>query len=81
MSRRAARQEPKRLNTHSCLSEHDHHGLQDDLQVEQQRPVAQVGEVVLDARLHLVDGVGLAAQAVHLGEAGDARACTLWRIM
>src|SRR6185503_3291190 len=54
------------------LSEHHHHGLQDDLQVEQQRPAAQVGEVVVDARLHLVDRVGLAAQAVHLGEAGNA---------
>src|SRR6185436_10030427 len=54
------------------LSEHHHHRLQDDLQVEQQRPAAQVGEVVVDARLHLLDRDGLAAQAVDLGEAGNS---------
>ena len=42
------------------------------MQVEPQRPVAQVIEIVVDARLHLVEGAGLAAIAVDLGPAGDA---------
>src|SRR5256885_8070771 len=41
-------------------------------QVEPHRPVVDVVEVVLDARAHLVVGVGLAAEAVHLRPAGDA---------
>ena len=42
------------------------------MQVEPQRPVAQVIEVVVDARLHLVERAGLAAVAVDLRPAGDA---------
>src|SRR5687768_3755136 len=38
----------------------------DDLQVQTQGPVAQVLQIVFDARLHLIDGLGLAAQAVDL---------------
>src|SRR6185436_13504518 len=45
----------------------------DDREVELERPVPQVIEVVFDARLHLVEGFGLAAQPVHLRPAGDAR--------
>src|SRR6185295_3199975 len=52
--------------------QHHGHGLEDDLQVERERPAAQVGEVALDAPLHLLDRVGLAAKAAHLREAGDA---------
>src|SRR3954469_2702684 len=52
--------------------ERDHHRAQDDVEVKAQRPVAQVVEIVVDARLHLVERLGLAAQAVHLRPAGDA---------
>nr|GEU28033.1 hypothetical protein [Tanacetum cinerariifolium] len=53
--------------------EHHQHGAHDDPHIEPQRPVAQVIEVVGDARFHLVERVGFATQAVHLGPAGDAR--------
>src|SRR5205807_10642438 len=43
-----------------------------DVQVQTQRPVAQVIQVVVDARLHLLDGFGLAPQAVDLRPSGDA---------
>src|SRR5581483_1937781 len=56
------------------LLQHHDDGLQDDLQVEHQRPVAQVREVVFDPRLHLLHRLGLAAEAVHLRVTGDARA-------
>lgn len=46
--------------------------LADDHQIEHQRPVAYVVDVVLDAGTHLVEGFGFAAQAVDLGPAGDA---------
>src|SRR5262252_528622 len=45
----------------------------DNNQVEAQRPIAQIGEVVLDAPLHLIDRIGFAAQAVHLRPSGHAR--------
>src|SRR5205823_10079464 len=48
-------------------------GQEDDLDVPEEAPVADVLEVVLDALLHLVHGVRLAAPAVHLSPAGDAR--------
>src|SRR5688572_6005602 len=48
------------------LQDHQH-GLRDDLQIEHQGPVPQVGEVVFDARGHLLDRVGLSTQPVHLG--------------
>src|SRR5439155_10630234 len=67
----AARQMKRSIGI--LLAQHHDDGLQHDLQVEEQRPAAQVREVVLDARLHLLDRVGLAAEAVHLGEAGDSR--------
>src|SRR5574340_1136333 len=54
------------------VPENDQYGFQDDMQIEAQRPVAQVIEIVVDARLHLVQGAGLAAIAVDLGPAGDA---------
>src|SRR3954469_25841248 len=56
------------------LLQHYDDGLQQDLQVEHQRPLPEIREVVLDAHLHLLDRLGLAAVAVHLGEAGDPRA-------
>ena len=46
---------------------------QDDVEVEQDRPVLDVEQVVLDAALDLLFGVGLAAPAVDLRPAGDAR--------
>ena len=42
------------------------------MQVEPQRPVAQVIEIVVDPGLHLVEGAGLAAVAIDLGPAGDS---------
>src|SRR5687767_10653333 len=46
---------------------------QDDLEIEPQRPVADVGQVEDHPPAHVVDGAGLAASAVDLGQAGDAR--------
>src|SRR5690606_30409548 len=46
---------------------------QHDVQVHAQRPVAQVLEVVPYPHGHLVHRLGLAARAVDLGPAGDAR--------
>ena len=43
-----------------------------DLDVEHRRPVPQVIEIVIDARLHLLELRGLAAAAVHLRKPGDA---------
>ena len=45
----------------------------EDVEVEQDRPVLDVVEVVLDAPADLFRRVGLAAPAVDLGPAGDAR--------
>ena len=50
--------------------ESDEEGTQDP-EVEQQRPIVDVVEVVAHAGSHLLDGLGLAAQAVDLGPAGD----------
>jgi len=44
----------------------DGDGFGDDHEVEYQRPVAHVVDVVLDAGAHLVEGFGFAAQAVDL---------------
>src|SRR5258706_10944998 len=57
-----------------CIApaEDDEYRPPDDFQVEREGPVAQVVEVVLDAPLHLVHAVGLAAEAVHLRPPGDA---------
>src|SRR5574343_1678657 len=54
-----------------AVEEHQLGGAGDDQQIQAQRPVAKVLEVVLDAAGHLVDGVGFATQAVDLGPAGD----------
>jgi polysaccharide pyruvyl transferase WcaK-like protein len=62
------------------VPEHHHHGPEDDGQVEPQRPVAQVVEVVLDALAHVLEVLGLAAVAVDLREPRDAGR-TLWRSM
>src|SRR5258706_9071902 len=57
-----------------CIApaEDDEYRPPDDFQVEREGPVAQVVEVVLDAPLHLVHAVGLAAETVHLRPPGDA---------
>ncbi len=44
-----------------AAAQRDDDGLQLDLHIEQQRPVAQVGEVAPNARLHLHEGLRLAA--------------------
>src|SRR3984885_8100093 len=49
------------------------HGAEDDLQIEPERPVVDVEQVVLEAPAHLLVGVDLAAAAVDLRPAGDAR--------
>src|ERR1700741_5162354 len=54
--------------------EDDPGGLRDDAEVQAQRPVAQIVEVVVDARLHSLDRLRLAAQAVDLRPAGEPRA-------
>ena len=41
------------------------------MQIEPQRPVAQVVEIMIDTRLHLVEGSGFAAIPVDLGPAGN----------
>src|SRR5438270_1178543 len=46
---------------------------QDDIDIEPERPVLDVIQVVLDAHLHLPRLVGLAAPAAHLRPARDAR--------
>src|SRR5437879_4678808 len=53
--------------------ENDPYRFRDDVQVQAQRPVAQVVQVVIDARLHLFQRLGFAALAVDLGPAGDSR--------
>src|SRR5579862_818722 len=55
-----------------AAAEHDQDRLQEDLYIEPWRPVTQVLQVVTDALAHLLDAVGLAAQAVHLRKAGHA---------
>src|SRR5262245_65553696 len=55
------------------VAEDEEDSLHDDAKVHPERPVAEVVEVVLDASTHVVDGLGLAAVAVDLGPAGDAR--------
>ena len=52
--------------------EHVRHGLEDDQEVEPEVPVFDVPDVALDAALHLVEGLGLAAEAGDLAPAGDA---------
>src|SRR5678810_591738 len=64
-----------KVSSHSVgvpIKEHEADGAGDDAQIETDRPVAQVLEVVLDPGAHLLDRVGLAAVSVHLGPAGDA---------
>src|SRR5262249_54402919 len=49
------------------------YGHENYLQVHPERPIADIGEVVLDALFHLLERVSFATPAVHLGPAGDAR--------
>jgi len=46
--------------------------LQQDLDVQPQRPGVDVAQVDVDALLHLFQGLGLAPAAIDLGQAGDA---------
>jgi hypothetical protein len=50
-----------------------------DPDVEPQRSVRDVGQVMVDTALHLLQRVGLAAMAVNLRSAGDARPLGLGR--
>src|SRR5438067_11559913 len=47
-------------------------GHHHDFEVEQNRPVADVPEVVFDPRLHLFNRVGLSAEPARLRPAADA---------
>src|SRR5262245_124959 len=47
--------------------------LQENVEVEQHRPVLDVIKIELDALLDLLVGIDFAAPAVDLGPAGDAR--------
>ena len=49
------------------------HRAGDDLQVEPERPIVDVEQVMLDALAHLFVGVDFAAIAVNLRPAGNAR--------
>src|SRR5438477_13209625 len=55
------------------FSEQDKDRLDHYLQIELQRPISQVMEIMLDASLHLVERIGLPAQTVDLRQPGDAR--------
>src|SRR5438046_7755292 len=55
------------------LSEQDKDRLDHYLQIELQRPISQVMEIMLDASLHLVERIGLPAQTVDLRQPGDPR--------
>ena len=54
------------------LEQHHQHGQDQDADVEEHRPDLGVVDVMADARLHLVQRLGLAAEAVDLRPAGDA---------
>ena len=49
------------------------HRQEDDLEVEEKRPISDVVEVEFDPFFHLLEGVGLASPAVDLCPACDAR--------
>src|SRR5947207_2635982 len=55
------------------FSEQDKDRLDHYLQIELQRPISQVMEIMLDAGLHLVERIGLPAQTVDLSQPGDSR--------
>src|SRR5580704_19442785 len=56
-----------------AISRRRQHGADDDLQIEPERPVVDIEQVVLEAPAHLLVGIDLAATAVDLRPAGDAR--------
>src|ERR1051326_223966 len=68
---RAIAGEEKSIRVRVCRRRQ--HRAHDDFQIQPQRPVVDVEQVVLDALAHLVFGVDGAAEAVDLGPAGDAR--------
>src|ERR1700704_1360768 len=51
----------------------DGNGHQKNLDVQQQRPIGDIDEIVFEPAPHLFGCFGLAAQAVNLGPTGDAR--------
>src|SRR5215471_12502504 len=52
-------------------------GAQNDLEIERQGPVLDVVEIMFDATRDLLRRLGLAAPAIHLRPAGDARLYTV----
>src|SRR5262249_20357700 len=65
--------ERKNRSTSVLIGGAREHRADDDFQIEPERPIVDVIQIVLDALSHLVVGVGLAAIAVDLRPAGDAR--------
>src|SRR6185369_17928289 len=59
----------------AIVLEHSQRRERKNLEVEQRRPALEVFEVVVQASLHVFETHRLAAAAVHLGEARDARRC------
>src|SRR3954471_18682335 len=57
----------------SGIAENQPYPLQNDVQIQPQRPVAQVVEIAADPPFHLFQGMSLAPETVDLGPAGDAR--------
>src|SRR6185437_5825533 len=55
-----------------CVGVGRKEGQENDIQVEMDRPVLDVVEIVLDARAQHVRGLGGASETVDLGPAGDA---------
>src|SRR5579872_2841652 len=47
-------------------------GLQQDLDVEPRRPMAQILQIIAHPLRHLLQGLGLAAQSIDLGETRDS---------
>src|SRR6185312_15635434 len=57
----------------SPIFQYYQNSLADDVQIEPQRPVAQIIEIMIDARLHLVQGSRLSAVAVDLRPTRNSR--------
>src|SRR5262249_53347400 len=66
---------PRRAASSICVSVRSRreHGPKHDPQIEPERPVVDVIEIVLDAVAHLLVGVGFAAETVNLRPPRDSR--------
>src|SRR5688572_22148208 len=62
-----------RVLVRAFVANHEHERAEQDLEIEQPAPVAQVLEVVFDAAAHVLEIHGFAAAAADLSEAGDSR--------